>query len=368
MSVTFREFGKTSDGRPIQLAELGSGSVKVEILNYGGIIRSMVVPSLRMEEFAVDIVLGYDTVAEYEKHNDFMGAVVGRFANRIGGAAFPLNGETVHITANENGNCLHSGAHGFQNTLFDMYETPDVSDDSVTLTATSSAGTDGFPGNVTLTLRYTLLNYGLANHRLVIDYHAETDTPTVCNLTNHSYFNLNGYYSGSVLDHLVTVDADQYLETDAQSIPTGRLLPVAGTPMDFTTEKPLGRDIDADFQTLKDCRGYDHCYVIRGEGLRRAAYIRSHESLVSLEVLTTQPAMHLYSGNNLASVTPRKHGVHPYGLGYDPLRPYVARDALCLETEGFPDAPNHPNFPSTLLLPGKPYDAQTVYKVGFYES
>ena len=343
MSVSIQEYGRTADGEAVQLAVLKNDQIEAQIMSYAGIVHRLIVADRAGKP--TDVVLGYATAADYQKNTDFMGAAVGRFANRIAGAQFPLNGEVVHITANENGNCLHSGAHGFSSTLFAMAETPDVPD-SVTLTTTSPAGTDGFPGNMTVAIRYRL-----DGRSLVIDYHAESDAPTVCNLTNHSYFNLNGHASGSALGHLVTVEADKYLDADAQSIPTGRLLPVAGTPMDFTAEKPLGRDIDADFQPLKDCRGYDQCCVIRGEGLRRAAVAVGPETGIRMEVLTTLPGMHLYSGNNIASVTPGKDGAH-----------YAARDAVCFETEGFPDAPNHPDFPDTTLVPGKPYASETIFK------
>ena len=298
----------------------------------------------------VDVVLGYDTAADYELNTDSMGAAVGRFANRIAGAQFPLYEEIVHITPNQNGNCLHSGLHGFNHTMFDVALTPGETD-SVTMTATSPAGTDGFPGNFELTIQYSLAKSGL-----VIRYGATTDAPTVCNMTNHSYFNLNGHASGSALGHRVTVDADFYLEADAASIPTGRKLPVKGTPMDFTEEKTLGLDIGADFTPLTDCCGYDQCYVIRDSGLRHAAWAVGPETGIRMEVLTTLPGVHLYTANFLAPVTAGKDGAH-----------YAARDAVCFETEDFPDAPNHPNFPDTTLLPGKPYSSTTIYRFDLAE-
>ena len=234
MSIQIKDFGKTTAGQPIKVGILANDTIEVHILSYGATIQQLLVPDRKGSK--VDVVLGYPTAADYELNTDSMGAAVGRFANRIAGAQFPLYEEIVHITPNQNGNCLHSGLHGFNHTMFDVALTPGETD-SVTMTATSPAGTDGFPGNFDLTIQYSLAKSGL-----VIRYGATTDAPTVCNMTNHSYFNLNGHASGSALGHRVTVDADFYLEADAASIPTGRKLPVKGTPMDFTEEKTLGLD------------------------------------------------------------------------------------------------------------------------------
>ena len=218
MSVSIRDFGKSTTGQTVKLAVLKNEFIEVQLLSYAAVIHRILVPDRKGNP--VDVVLGYPTAADYELNTDSMGAAVGRFANRIAGAQFPLYEEIVHVTPNQNGNCLHSGLHGFNHTLFDVALTPGETD-SVTMTAFSPAGTDGFPGNLELKIRYSLAKSGL-----VIRYTATTDAPTVCNMTNHSYFNLNGHASGSALGHRVTVDADAYLEADAQSIPTGRKLPV----------------------------------------------------------------------------------------------------------------------------------------------
>ena len=218
MSVSIQDFGKSTSGQTVKLATLKNDFIEVQLLSYAAIIHRIIVKDRKGNP--VDVVLGYDTAADYELNTDSMGAAVGRFANRIAGAQFPLYEEIVHITPNQNGNCLHSGLHGFNHTMFDVALTPGETD-SVTMTATSPAGTDGFPGNFELTIQYSLAKSGL-----VIRYGATTDAPTVCNMTNHSYFNLNGHASGSALGHRVTVDADFYLEADAASIPTGRKLPV----------------------------------------------------------------------------------------------------------------------------------------------
>ena len=349
MSVSITEFGRSSDGTVIHRATLKNEQITAEILSYAGVVHRLVVPDRKGR--LVDVALGYPTVPDYEVNSgDAMGAIVGRYANRIGGAQFPLYEDIVHVTANQSGNCLHSGLHGLHHTVFAMEVTPGT-DDSVTLTARSPDGMDGFPGNVDFEIQYRLAGCGL-----VIQYSASTDAPTVCNLTNHSYFNLNGHASGTALGHRLSVNAKSFLETDAASVPTGKLLPVEGTPMDFNEEKTLGRDIGADYVPLKIGNGYDHCYVIRDSGLRHAAWLTGPETGIRMEVLTTLPGVHLYTANFLAPVTAGKDGAH-----------YAARDAVCFVTEDFPDAPNHPNFPDTTLLPGKPYSSTTIYRFDLAE-
>lgn len=344
MSVSITEFGRSSDGTVIHRATLKNEQITAEILSYAGVVHRLVVPDRKGR--LVDVALGYPTVPDYEVNSgDAMGAIVGRYANRIGGAQFPLYEDIVHVTANQSGNCLHSGLHGLHHTVFAMEVTPGT-DDSVTLTARSPDGMDGFPGNVDFEIQYRLAGCGL-----VIQYSASTDAPTVCNLTNHSYFNLNGHASGTALGHRLSVNAKSFLETDAASVPTGKLLPVEGTPMDFNEEKTLGRDIGADYVPLKIGNGYDHCYVIRDSGLRHAAWAVGPETGIRMEVLTTLPGMHLYTANFLKPVTAGKDGAQ-----------YAVRDAVCFETEDFPDAPNHPNFPDTTLLPDKPYSSTTIYR------
>lgn len=343
MSVSITPFGKTTGGDPVQLAVLKNDYLEVHLLTYAAVIHKIIVPDRKGTP--VDVVLGYPTVAGYELNTDSMGAAVGRFANRIGGAQFPLYEEIVHVTPNQNGNCLHSGLHGFNHTVFAVEPTPGETD-SVTMTAHSADGTDGFPGNLDLEIQYKLVKSGL-----MIRYTATTDAPTVCNMTNHSYFNLNGHGSGTALGHRVSVDADAYLEADDASVPTGHKIPVAGTPMDFTEEKTLGRDIEADYPALKQACGYDQCYVIRDSGLRHAAWATGPLTGIRMEVLTTLPGMHLYTANYLAPVTSCKDDAH-----------YAKRDAVCFETEDFPDAPNHPEFPDTTLLPDAPYSSTTIYR------
>lgn len=340
MSIIMRSFGKTTDGRDVREAVLSNQQIEVHILSYGAVIHRLLVPDRKGSR--VDVVLGYDSVQDYELNPDCMGAVVGRYANRIGGAAFPLYENVIHVTPNDSGNCLHSGLNGFHHSVFRMSQ----DGDAVVLTAVSPDGTDGFPGEVELEVRYSLAGSGL-----VIQYTASTDAPTVVNITNHSYFNLNGHASGSVLGHRLAMDAKYYLETDAHSIPTGRRVPVAGTPMDFTEEKTLRRDIAEDYGALKQAGGYDHCFGITDSGLRHAAWLTGPETGIRMETLTTQPGVQLYTANFLKPVTPGKDGAQ-----------YAPRGAVCLEAQEFPDAPNHPDFPNTIVLPETPYSATTVYR------
>lgn len=344
MSVTISDFGRAADGTPVRKAVLKNQALEAHIISYGAILHRLYVKDKNGKP--VDVVLGYPTAPDYElNHSDAMGSVVGRFANRIGGAAFYLYEKEYHVTANEHGNCLHSGLHGFAGTVFDMEPLPDE-DNAVRLTAESPAGTDGFPGTVQLEVQYSLAGSGL-----VIRYYATSDAPTVINITNHSYFNLNGHGSGSVLGHRFALESPAYLETDDYSIPTGRIVPVADTPMDFNEEKTLGRDIGEDYPALIQGKGYDHCYLLPDSGLRHAAWLVGPETGIRMETLTTQPAVQVYTANYLAPVTDCKDGAH-----------YETRAGVCLETQNYPDSPNHPDFPDCTLLPDQTYDETTVYK------
>lgn len=343
MSVHIQDFGHTSDGTPIKVAVLNNGIIEAHILSYAGALQKLIVRDRKGNP--VDVVLGFDDVAGYEKNTCYLGAVVGRYANRIGGARFFLNAEEYHVTVNDHGNCLHSGEHGFHHTVFDM-ELSDSGDDGVLLRAVSPDGTDGFPGTVTLEVEYSLAGSGL-----MIQYSATTDAPTVMNVTNHSYFNLNGHNSGTVLGHRLQMDAPSFLETDENLIPTGKLIPTAGTPMDFSEEKTIGRDIEADYPALKLGGGYDHCFVIADSGLRHVAWLTGPQTGIRMETLTTLPGVQLYSANGLALDMPGKGGAE-----------YHVREAVCLETQDFPDAPNHMEFPDTTVTPKAAYSATTLYR------
>lgn len=343
MSVQIQPFDCTAQGQPVQRAILKQSGIEVHILSYAAVVQQLWVPD-KMGRM-VDVVLGYEDTASYEIANNGMGSVIGRFANRIGGARFTLNGTTYPVTDNQNGHCLHSGAQGFGRMVFSMEP---EGENAVLLSAVSPDGTDGFPGSVTLNVRYALEQRGL-----VIHYTAVTTAPTVINMTNHSFFNLNGHASGSALEHRLQLAGDAFLETDRDSIPTGRRLPVQGTPMDFMQEKPLKPSLDADFAPIRLRGGFDHCYAVPGSGLRHFAWLTGPDTGIRMQTLSTVPGVQLFTANGLRTAG----GVHPKEGAV-----YTRHNAVCLETENFPDAPNHPEFPSAALFPGQRYDAVTVYR------
>ena len=337
MSVSIQDFGKSTSGQTVKLATLKNDFIEVQLLSYAAIIHRIIVKDRKGNP--VDVVLGYDTAADYELNTDSMGAAVGRFANRIAGAQFPLYEEIVHITPNQNGNCLHSGLHGFNHTMFDVALTPGETD-SVTMTATSPAGTDGFPGNFELTIQYSLAKSGL-----VIRYGATTDAPTVCNMTNHSYFNLDG--EGTVQEQLLKIHADRYTPNDAGCLPTGELAPVAGTAMDFRAFKPIGKDADSDEPCVKPFRGYDVNFCL--DGSVPAIEAKSLKSGIVMCVTTDQPGVQLFTANHM------KERIGKNG------QQYGHRSAFCLETQHFPDCIHHPDWPSCVLRAGEVFDSKTIY-------
>lgn len=343
MSVCIRPFDHTTQGQLVQRAILKQHDIEVHILGYAAVVQQLWVPDRagRM----VDVALGYRDTASYELANNGMGSVIGRFANRIGGARFTLNGITHHVTDNQNGNCLHSGMNGFGRTVFSMEAD---GENAVVLRAVSPDGTDGFPGTVNLEVRYELDGRGLA-----IRYTADTTAPTVINMTNHSFFNLNGHASGDVRGHRLQMSADAFLETGNDGVPTGRKLPAAGTPMDFSQEKPLGPGMASDFGPIRLRGGYDHCLSVPGSGLRHFAWLTGPQTGIRMQTLSTAPGVQLFTANGLRTGA----GIHPKEGAV-----YTRHQAVCLETENYPDAPNHPEFPSAALLPGQTYRSATLYR------
>lgn len=342
MSIQSKYYGRTQDGRDVYryILENASG-MRVTVLEYGCTIERIEVRDNSGE--LRDVVLGYNTLEDYEQGTCYLGAFVGRCANRIEGARFTLDGKTFYLEANDGKNHLHGS---FSRQVYQG----SIVDGSLVLKGTSPAGDDGFPGNVEITVTYTLTDDGA----LVMDYKAETDAPTLVNLTNHSYFNLEGQSSGSVLEQTLWLNASTFTEGNAETCPTGRILPVAGTPMDFTTEKPIGQDIHADYDQLKLCRGYDHNFVLDKAPGEPALAARAHSEKtgITMEVTTTQPGMQLYTGNFLADdVRPGKMG----GV-------YGQYQGFCLETQHYPCAPSHPEFPSVELRSGETYHETTTYQ------
>ena len=345
MNVQIRSFGKTSVGEAL-LYTLRAGNVTASVTNYGASLVSFTIR--RNNGTITDVALGYDDARSYEKGCAYIGATIGRYANRIGGSRFTLNGRIYHLCANENRNNLHSGPDLYGNRIF---HTDEISSEgrSVTFSLKSPDGDQGYPGNLNMSVTYTLSNDG----SLRIHYEGRSDADTVFNPTNHSYFNLNGEGSGTILDHEIAISADRFVCIDAESIPTGELRNVNGTPFDFTEMKPIGRDICAADEQLKKGSGYDHCFCLaeKRTSLRRAAIIRSPASRIQLEVYTDLPGIQFYTGNFLRD-EPGKNG-----------HVYHNRDGFALETEYYPDSINQPSFAQPVLRSGDMFSSDTVYRL-----
>ncbi|HXJ93521.1 MAG TPA: aldose epimerase family protein [Terriglobia bacterium] len=340
-------FGKMPDGETVNIYTLTNRSgMQVAITNYGGRIVSLIVPdrSGHMD----DVVLGFDNLDQYLATNPFFGALVGRYANRIGGAKFTLDGKEYHLAANDGPNSLHGGLKGFDKQVWKAHEVPG-NHPSLELTYLSKAGEENYPGDLSVKVVYTVMG----DNSLRIDYSATTDKDTVLNLTNHSYFNLAGQGNGDILKQEMMINADSFTPIDATLIPTGEIRKVEGTPLDFRKSTPIGERIDADDEQMKFGKGYDFNYVLNrtGPGLTLAARAIDPGSGRVLEVLTTQPGIQFYSGNFLDGTIHGRDG-----------KVYGKRSAFCLETQHFPDSPNKPSFPSTELKPGQTYHEVTVFK------
>lgn len=320
-------------GAKVVLSSLGAGIVGVEVPDRNGTM--------------ADVVLGYADPADYFYDGPCAGKVPGRCANRIARGHFRLDGKDYHLAINNGPNALHGGPEGFQNQI---WEVEILGDNRVKFTYHAADGEEGYPGNLTATATYS---WSDANE-LHLELQAETDAPTVVNLTNHAYFNLAGHNAGSVLDHKLTLDAHQFLPTDETLIPAGDIVSVENTPMDFTTEKIIGADIKAEFPALEYGKGYDNCWVIddwKPGTNRRAARLEDPESGRVLEVFTTQPGVQVYTGNWLDGSPKNKCG-----------RPYNDYDGVAIECQGFPDAINKPQFPNVVLRPGQKFNETITFK------
>jgi aldose 1-epimerase len=342
-----KSFGKTRAGEPVELYTLtNSKGMQADIMTYGGILVSLKTPD-RGGKLA-DVVLGFDSIDGYvnDPPPPYFGALIGRYGNRIGGGRFSLNGTEYKLAQNNGPNHLHGGLRGFDKVVWKA-RTPDAQ--SLELTYLSKDGEEGYPGNLTATVTYTLTE----NNELKIDYRASTDKDTVLNLTNHSYFNLAGQGEGDVLGHQIMINADRFTPVDSGLIPTGELRSVEGTPFDFRQARAIGERIDAADEQIKFGKGYDQNFVLgrAGSGLELAARVMEQKSGRVMEVLTTEPGVQFYTGNNLNGSIRGKGG-----------KVYDRRYGLCLETQHFPDSPNKPNFPSVVLKPGAQYQTTTVYR------
>jgi aldose 1-epimerase len=347
-SFTEENYGVTNEGRTVEIYTLSNAhNARVRITNYGAIVQSLYVPD-RNDQLE-DIVLGYDTLEEYLKDTSFFGAIVGRFGNRIAGGKFSLNGEDYQLSQNEGNNHLHGGTNGFFRKVWEAEKVHSDLGPALQLTYLSPDMEEGYPGNLTITVIYTLTD----NNELRIDYTATTDKRTIINPTHHSYFNLSGDFNIPILDHELTIDADTYTPIDADFIPTGELKPVADTPMDFRNAIQIGTRINDEYDQLKFAGGYDHNWVLNNfDGtVRKVAELFDPGSGRTMEVYTDQPGLQFYSGNFLDGTIIGKGGIL-----------YRHRTGLCLETQFFPNSPNEESFPSVVLNPGETYRQTTIYR------
>jgi aldose 1-epimerase len=342
-------FGKLSDGREVDLYTLtNKKGMEVAITNFGGIVVSLKVPDRagKLE----DVVLGYDTLDGYLTNKAFFGATIGRYGNRIGHATFTLDGKTYTLPKNDGDNTLHGGLEGFNKRLWAARDVSGQRGPALQLTYLSKDGEEGFPGDLTTKVVFTLTE----RNEFVIEYSATTDKDTVVNLTNHSYFNLAGQGNGDILGHILKIQGDKITAVDAALIPTGELRRVAGTPFDFTKPTAIGERINEDDPQIKIGKGYDHNWILASGGSATPVPVaEAYEptSGRSLQVLSTEPGVQFYSGNFLDGTIQGKGG-----------KIYKHRYGLCLETQHFPDSPNHPTFPSTELKPGHTYATTTIFK------
>jgi len=344
-----RAFGKTGDGKQVDLYVLtNKNGVEVDITNFGAAVVSLKVPDRHGK--TDDVVLGYDDLDGYLHDKSYFGATVGRYANRIAHGKFTLNGTTYTLAKNEGENHLHGGVRGFNKVVWEAKDVSTAGVAALRLNYLSKDGEEGYPGNLSVQVTYTLTN----NNELKIDYVATTDKDTVLNLTHHSYFNLAGQGKGDILQHQLLLHASRFTPVDATLIPTGEIRNVKGTPLDFATATAIGSRIDQGHEQLKLGHGYDHNFVLdggRGGTPVLAAQVYEPSSGRVMEVWTTQPGIQFYSGNFLDDTIRGKSG-----------SPYRRRAAFCLETQHFPDSPNKPNFPSTILKPGSQFKSSTTYK------
>jgi len=349
--IRVKSFGILDDGRNVQLFTLKNAQgTSVDIMDLGGVI-----VSLRTADATgniTDITTGFDHPQQYLSGSGYMGAIVGRYANRIANGRFSLDGKQYSLAKNNGDNAIHGGLIGFDKKFWHTDTESENSEASLSLTLESKDGEEGYPGNLTAKVTYTLND----RDQLIIDYSATTDNVTVINLTQHAYFNLNGHGAGSVLDQEIMINADQYTPIDNESIPTGELASVEGTPLDFRTPKPIGVNINSSHEQIRFGSGFDHNFIIshpvEGE-LTLAASVLSPSTGRTLNVYTDQPGIQFYTGNFLNGTLIGKEGAV-----------YARRNAFCLETQHYPDSPNKPNFPSTILRPGEQYVTRTVFEFG----
>lgn len=342
-AIAKSDFGKLPDGTVIESYTLYNiHGASATIITYGATLTQLFVPDKNGK--LGDVVLGFDKLESYEGDpHPFFGTTIGRYGNRIANGKFTLDGKEYHLYINNPPNSLHGGKVGFDRRVWKAASSEDAQGEAVRFTYVSPDGEEGYPGTLTVSVTYTLT----ASNELQINYAAETDKPTVLNLTNHSYFNLGG--TGDVLKHVLELHADKYTPVDATLIPTGQIASVAGTPLDFRKPTPIGAHIGE----IQDIGGYDHNFVVNGKPgtLRLAAKVDDPATGRQMEVWTSEPGMQFYSAIHLDPSIVGKGG-----------KPYQKYGALCLETQHYPDSPNHPTFPTTVLRPGQKFRSETIYK------
>ncbi|AOZ97982.1 MULTISPECIES: aldose epimerase family protein [Flavobacterium] len=349
-SVTIEksEYGTTAKGEKIDSYKLkNQKGMEVDIMTYGGIITSLKVPN--KAGVSEEVVVGFDNFEQYTKDNPYFGALIGRYGNRIAKGKFTLDGKEYKLATNNGENALHGGPEGFHRRIWTVEEAKGGNAAVLKLKYISKDMEEGYPGNLTVFVTYTLNN----DNSLDVLYEATTDKKTVVNLTQHSYFNLSGDFTKTILNNEITIDADKLVPVDADLIPTGKLDDVTNTPFDFRKPKAIGKDIEVTNDQLKKGLGYDHCWVLNNQdkGFRFAASAYDPTSGRLLEVYTDQPGIQLYTGNFLDGTLPTRDG-----------KTYAHRTGLCLETQHYPDSPNQKDFPTTVLNPGENYKTKTSFK------
>lgn len=346
MPVVKELFGKLECGKEVYQYTLDNGNGMIaEVLTYGGIIKSLTVND--KDGLGVDVVLGRDTLEEYLNNSGCLGAAIGRNGNRIQNAEFEIDGVTFKLEKNNGESNLHGGPKGFDKKVWEAKAFEKDGNVLLVMTLVSEDMDQGFPGNVTVTMTYTVTK----DNSFKIDYKAITDAPTLINLTNHTYFNLSGHASGAVYDQVLSMNSSFYTPNDEGCVPTGEIVSVMGTPFDFRVPKPIGQDIKADFDQIEWFSGYDHNFVLDGEGYRLGAIMKSPETGIVMQMYTDAPGVQIYSANKLGSDRICKDGAV-----------YGDHDAICLETQKFPNATTHKHFPSTVVRPGEVYHTVTEYK------
>lgn len=347
-SVTRAAFGTAADGKAVEVFTLtNANGLELRAITYGGIITSLKVPD--RNGAMGDIVLGFDSLDGYLKGHPFFGAIIGRYGNRIARGRFLVDGQEYTLATNNGPNHLHGGPRGFDKQVWSAEILP--SKNTIAFRRTSADGEEGYPGNLVVEVVYALTD----DNTLIVDYRYSTDKATPVNLTQHSYFNLAGEGAGDILGHSLMLNADRYTPVDGTLIPTGELVPVAGTPFDFRQPTAIGARIDQNHPQLKNGQGYDHNWVLNktGDELSLAARVTEPTSGRTLEVMTNEPGIQFYAGNFLDGKLTGKSG-----------RPYPRRSGFCIETQHYPDSPNKPDFPSTIARPGQDYRTRTVFSFG----